>query len=115
MILKPETEAVMEPREIAARAFVEMCPIDTIDATTRVYSSRWVLKASQTEATRQEYTSLPKNRKGISGEDGEFLFDHLEVAFVINGGVRVNPFFNPRHWRHRSEERGSLGGESVFQ
>jgi len=39
IMLKPETEAVIDPREIAARALVERCPMDTTGATTNVYSS----------------------------------------------------------------------------
>jgi len=39
MILKPETEAVIDPREIAARALVERCPMDTTGATTNICSS----------------------------------------------------------------------------
>jgi len=40
---KPETEAVIEPRVIPARAAVERWPIEITEATIKEYSSSWVL------------------------------------------------------------------------
>ncbi len=44
IMLKPLTLAVMEPREMAASAVVEMCPIVITDTMTREYSKTWVLR-----------------------------------------------------------------------
>lgn len=44
IMLKPLTLAVMEPREMAASAVVEMCPIVITDTITREYSKTWVLR-----------------------------------------------------------------------
>ena len=43
IILKPDTLAVIEPREIAARADVDIWPMETTDTMTREYSRTWVL------------------------------------------------------------------------
>jgi hypothetical protein len=43
MILKPETLAVIEPRLIAARAVVDIWPMEMTDTMMRLNSRRWVL------------------------------------------------------------------------
>jgi len=42
-MLNPLTLAVMEPRDIAARAVVEICPIDMTETITSEYSKTCVL------------------------------------------------------------------------
>ena len=43
MMENPVTEAVIVPRVTAARALVEICPMDTTGAIEREYSRIWVL------------------------------------------------------------------------
>lgn len=46
MIERPVTLAVIDPREMAARAVVEIWPIDITETITSEYSRRWVLWAT---------------------------------------------------------------------
>jgi hypothetical protein len=48
-MLKPVTEAVIDPNVEAARAVVPRWPIATTVATTSEYSNKWVLENQQHE------------------------------------------------------------------
>jgi hypothetical protein len=62
IIEKPETEAVMEPRVIPARAAVERWPIEITDATNKEYSSSWALGSENEQGGSKGRRDGPKNR-----------------------------------------------------
>ncbi len=49
MMLKPDTLAVIDPREMAASADVDIWPMDTTETTTREYSRTCVLDGVRIE------------------------------------------------------------------
>lgn len=76
-MLKPLTPAVMEPRVMAARAVVEMWPIDTTETITREYSSKWVLQGCEScMFCKMRKRKVPKDRKSVFCEDEDFLPEH---------------------------------------
>jgi hypothetical protein len=63
MMLRPVTDAVMEPSVAAASAVVERCPIETTEATTSEYSSTCV-------PARSRYQRVGRARRGAARARG---------------------------------------------
>lgn len=106
-MLKPLTLAVIEPREIAARAVVDMCPIVITETMTREYSRTCVLHIELLTGMGCGKTKNdgPEYRQRIFCKYAQLFPEHCTSCFVL---AVCLCFWNARNARI-AEEGCALG------